>query len=186
MPWRANIAATVFTIMWQSRLKKQLMITGSSEYWSWTGIFITVKLPSKCFTTTRGKHAGFHNYFSAKRLTFSDFYLNNFRVLYFSIHGYQNGAFWPHLRETDYHYIGRGAGRGYNVNVPMNKIKMGNNDYMAIFQQLLLPIAYEVTCFPKSCLWGSTLVWWLFLFQYNPELVIVSAGYDAALGCPEV
>lgn len=66
------------------------------------------------------------------------------RVLYFSIHGYQNGAFWPHLRESDYHNIGRGAGLGYNVNVPMNDIKMGNGDYLAIFQQLLLPIAYEV------------------------------------------
>ncbi|XP_057378320.1 histone deacetylase 6-like [Daphnia carinata] len=85
------------------------------------------------------------------------------RVLYFSIHGYQNGAFWPHLRESDYHNIGRGAGLGYNINIPMNEIKMGNSDYMAIFHQLILPIAYE----------------------FNPELVIVSAGYDAALGCPE-
>lgn len=40
---------------------------------------------------------------------------------------------------------------------------MGNGDYLAIFQQLLIPVALE----------------------FQPELVIVSAGYDAALGCPE-
>ena len=112
-----------------------------------------------------------------------------FRVLYFSIHGFQNGAFWPHLRESDYHYIGRGAGMGYNINVPMNEVKMGNGDYQAIFHQLLLPIAYEVSIqlffkiYPCS---GQRRVNIYFTFQFNPELVIVSAGYDAALGCPEV
>lgn len=40
---------------------------------------------------------------------------------------------------------------------------MGNGDYLAIFQQLLVPVAFE----------------------FQPELVIISAGYDAALGCPE-
>ena len=24
------------------------------------------------------------------------------------------------------------------------------------------------------------------LFQFNPQLILISAGYDAALGCPEV
>lgn len=85
------------------------------------------------------------------------------RVLYFSIHAYMQGTFWPNLRESDYHNIGRGAGLGYNVNIPINQIKMQNGDYMAIFHQLLLPMAHE----------------------YQPELIIVSAGYDAALGCPE-
>lgn len=61
------------------------------------------------------------------------------------MHGYQHGAFWPHLRESDYHYIGRGKGLGYNVNVPLNVVGMGNQDYLAIFQQLLLPIAHEVS-----------------------------------------
>lgn len=41
---------------------------------------------------------------------------------------------------------------------------MKNSDYLAIFQQILIPVATE----------------------YQPELVIISAGYDAALGCPEV
>lgn len=34
---------------------------------------------------------------------------------------------------------------------------------MAIFQQVLIPLAYE----------------------FNPDLILVSAGFDAAIGCPE-
>ncbi|XP_076330416.1 histone deacetylase 6 isoform X2 [Tachypleus tridentatus] len=85
------------------------------------------------------------------------------RVLYFSIHLYEHGAFWPELRESNFDYVGEGSGKGFNINVPLNKTGMGNEDYLAIFQNILLPVAYE----------------------YSPELVIVSAGYDAALGCPE-
>ena len=44
------------------------------------------------------------------------------RVLYFSIHRYQHGHYWPNLRESDYDYIGEGEGRGYNINVPLNKV----------------------------------------------------------------
>ena len=110
----------------------------------------------------------------------------HFRVLYFSIHGYQNGAFWPHLRESDYHNIGRGAGAGFNVNVPMNKTKMGNQDYMAVFHQLLLPIAYEVRAPFLLTHFLLNLIDYVIILKFDPELVIVSAGYDAALGCPEV
>ena len=71
-------------------------------------------------------------------------FLHISRVLYFSVHRYEHGAFWPNLRESDFHYIGKGAGKGFNVNVPLNKTKMGNADYLAIWHQLLLPLAYEV------------------------------------------
>lgn len=66
------------------------------------------------------------------------------RVLYFSIHRFEHGTFWPNLRESDYDYIGEGAGAGRNINVPLNKVGMTNADYLAIFQQLLLPVALEV------------------------------------------
>ncbi|XP_055609867.1 histone deacetylase 6 isoform X2 [Uranotaenia lowii] len=82
------------------------------------------------------------------------------RVLYFSIHRYERGSFWPNLRESDFDCIGEGDGLGYNFNVPLNQIGMSNGDYLAIWQQLLLPVAME----------------------FNPELVIVSAGFDSALG----
>ncbi|XP_017050819.1 histone deacetylase 6 isoform X3 [Drosophila ficusphila] len=91
------------------------------------------------------------------------FFYNDPRVVYFSIHRFEHGSFWPHLHESDYHAIGSGPGTGYNFNVPLNATGMTNGDYLAIFQQLLLPVALE----------------------FQPELIIVSAGYDAALGCPE-
>ncbi|XP_064631890.1 histone deacetylase 6-like isoform X3 [Lineus longissimus] len=81
-------------------------------------------------------------------------------ILYFSIHRYENGTFWPNLRESNYDFIGEGRGKGYNINVPLNQIGVGNSEYLAIFQQVLLPIAY----------------------QFRPEIVLVSAGYDSALG----
>lgn len=66
------------------------------------------------------------------------------RVLYFSIHRYEHGTFWPNLRESDFDYVGAGAGLGYNFNVPLNAIGMTNGDYLAIWQQLLMPVALEV------------------------------------------
>ncbi|XP_013133269.1 PREDICTED: histone deacetylase 6 isoform X1 [Papilio polytes] len=85
------------------------------------------------------------------------------RVVYFSIHRYEHGKFWPNLRQSDFNYIGEGRGKGFNFNVPLNTTGMGDADYLAIWHQLLLPMALE----------------------YQPELIIISAGYDAAIGCPE-
>lgn len=67
------------------------------------------------------------------------------RVLYFSIHRYEHGTFWPNLRESDFDCIGEGKGTGYNFNLPLNKTGMNNADYLAIWQQILLPVAAEVT-----------------------------------------
>lgn len=85
------------------------------------------------------------------------------RVLYFSIHRYQHGEFWPHLRMSNFDFTGEKSAQGYNINVPLNSTKHGNAEYLAIFNNILLPIAYE----------------------FNPELILISAGYDAAIGCPE-
>uniref|UniRef100_A0A182FMG5 Uncharacterized protein n=1 Tax=Anopheles albimanus TaxID=7167 RepID=A0A182FMG5_ANOAL len=65
------------------------------------------------------------------------------RVLYFSIHRYEHGTFWPNLRESDFDFIGSGKGEGFNFNVPLNAIGMENADYLAIWHQLLLPVATE-------------------------------------------
>jgi len=67
-----------------------------------------------------------------------------YSVVYFSIHRYEYGEFWPNLKESDFHYIGEDLGEGYNFNIPLNKTGMTNADYLAIFQQVLLPMAYEV------------------------------------------
>ncbi|VVC27104.1 Hypothetical protein CINCED_3A008507 [Cinara cedri] len=85
------------------------------------------------------------------------------RVLYFSIHRYENGEFWPNLRESDWDFTGSGDGQGFNINVPLNSTGMTDTDYLAIFHQILLPVASE----------------------FQPDLIMISSGYDAALGCPE-
>ncbi|XP_053996185.1 histone deacetylase 6 isoform X2 [Hylaeus anthracinus] len=87
-------------------------------------------------------------------------FYNDPRVIYFSIHRYENGEFWPNLKESNFHFIGDDLGQGYNFNVPLNKTGMTNADYLAIFQQVLLPMAYE----------------------FNPDFVIVSAGFDSSIG----
>ncbi|MGO9714626.1 MAG: histone deacetylase [Polyangiaceae bacterium] len=77
-------------------------------------------------------------------------------VLYMSTHQY---PFYPGTGDaTD---IGEGAGEGFTVNVPLTA-HGGDGVYRAAFEQLLLPIAEE----------------------YAPELVLVSAGFDAAVRDP--
>ena len=71
-------------------------------------------------------------------------------ILYFSTHQY---PFYPGsgaFRET-----GAGKGEGYTVNVPLS-VGHGDGEYMAIFERILKPIALE----------------------FDPELVLVSAGFD--------
>ncbi|XP_064558831.1 polyamine deacetylase HDAC10 isoform X2 [Zonotrichia leucophrys gambelii] len=84
-------------------------------------------------------------------------------VLYFSWHRYEHQEFWPSLKESDYDAVGLGKGKGFNINLPWNKVGMGNSDYLAAFFHVLLPMAFE----------------------FDPELVIVSSGYDSGVGDPE-
>uniref|UniRef100_A0A667YHR8 Histone deacetylase 10 n=1 Tax=Myripristis murdjan TaxID=586833 RepID=A0A667YHR8_9TELE len=84
-------------------------------------------------------------------------------VLYFSWHRYEHQNFWPNLRESDYDSVGKEKGAGFNINVPWNKVGMENSDYLAVFFHVLLPVAYE----------------------FCPDLVLVSAGFDSAIGDPE-
>ncbi|KFV05971.1 Histone deacetylase 10, partial [Tauraco erythrolophus] len=84
-------------------------------------------------------------------------------VLYFSWHRYEHQEFWPSLKESDYDAVGLGKGKGFNINLPWNKVGMGNSDYLAAFFHVLLPVAFE----------------------FDPELVLVSSGYDSGIGDPE-
>nr|5EDU_A Chain A, Maltose-binding periplasmic protein, Histone deacetylase 6 chimera [synthetic construct]5EDU_B Chain B, Maltose-binding periplasmic protein, Histone deacetylase 6 chimera [synthetic construct] len=83
-------------------------------------------------------------------------------VLYVSLHRYDHGTFFPMGDEGASSQIGRAAGTGFTVNVAWNGPRMGDADYLAAWHRLVLPIAYE----------------------FNPELVLVSAGFDAARGDP--
>lgn len=84
------------------------------------------------------------------------------QVLYISIHRYDNGTFFPGSEDANYNVVGKGTGVGFNVNIPWNKRWMGDTEYIAAFLNVVMPIAYE----------------------YGPDLVLVSAGFDAAKGDP--
>lgn len=90
-------------------------------------------------------------------------------VLYFSVHRHDNGSFYPG-REGHHENHGVGPGEGYSVNVPWDVRGAsrkgvpapGDAEYLAAFERVLLPISAE----------------------FEPDLVIISAGFDAALGDP--
>ncbi|XP_033099763.1 histone deacetylase 6-like [Anneissia japonica] len=84
-------------------------------------------------------------------------------VLYCSIHRYDNKEYYPRLVDSNSEHIGQGRGQGYNINIPWNAAGFGDTEYLAAFQQVILPVAYE----------------------FNPQLVLVSCGMDAAIGDPK-
>uniref|UniRef100_A0A670YHZ9 Protein deacetylase HDAC6 n=1 Tax=Pseudonaja textilis TaxID=8673 RepID=A0A670YHZ9_PSETE len=92
-----------------------------------------------------------------------DLFEENPSILYFSIHRYEGGKFWPHLPESDSHAVGRGRGEGYNINVPWNQTGMRDADYLSAFLHVLLPVALE----------------------FQPHMVLVAAGFDAVIGDPK-
>lgn len=88
-------------------------------------------------------------------------------VLYISIHVWKGGEMYPgwpepgsgHSDATE-NSVGEGRGVGKNVNIPWITAGMGDGEYMAAFQRIVMPIAQE----------------------FGPDLVIISAGFDAAAG----
>ena len=68
------------------------------------------------------------------------------RVLYFSLHRFDHGSFYPGRKDADYSFVGAGKGEGFNINVAWNEARMGDGDYLAAFHHVLLPVAYEVRC----------------------------------------
>lgn len=81
-------------------------------------------------------------------------------IMYMSIHRYDNGTFFPGTGAAD--EVGLGAARGTTVNIPWPCGGMGDAEYMAAFSDVVMPIAH----------------------QFSPDLVIISAGFDAADGDP--
>ncbi len=71
-------------------------------------------------------------------------------VLFFSTH---QAFAYPHSGRR--RQVGRGAGRGFTINVPLLP-GFGDGEYLAIFEALLRPVAAE----------------------FAPDLVLVSAGFD--------
>ena len=80
-----------------------------------------------------------------------DIFYDREDVLYISVH---RSPFYPGTGRLD--EVGRGTGRGFTVNVPL-PARSGADRYAAVFSGVLLPV----------------------LREFEPEVVIVSAGYDA-------
>jgi len=72
-------------------------------------------------------------------------------VLYFSTHQYPHYPGTGHWKEK-----GKGRGEGYTVNVPL-PYGVGDEGYAQAFEEILQPLAR----------------------RYKPDLILVSAGYDA-------
>ncbi|KAF1833144.1 hypothetical protein BDW02DRAFT_589899 [Decorospora gaudefroyi] len=81
-------------------------------------------------------------------------------VLYISLHVYKDGNFYPNLPDGNLNYCGEGPGEGKNVNIPWAEHGMGDSEYLYAFQEVVMPIATD----------------------FDPDLVIISAGFDAAEG----
>ncbi|ETN75802.1 histone deacetylase family protein [Necator americanus] len=80
------------------------------------------------------------------------------RILLISIHRFQHGHFWPNLQQS-----GVKTKFKNTVNIPLNDIGMCDSDYLAVFQLVVHPIIND----------------------FKPHLILVSCGFDAALGDPE-
>lgn len=74
-------------------------------------------------------------------------------VLFISIHRYGQ-RFYPGTGNSN--EIGKGKGKGYTVNVPFLKGK-NDSDYLVTFDKIIIPI----------------------MNQFKPDIILVSAGFDA-------
>eukprot|EP01080_Neovahlkampfia_damariscottae_P003522 gene3522-6169_t len=83
------------------------------------------------------------------------FYESN-DVLFFSIHSY--GKFYPGSGNTK--DIGNQNGKGFNVNIPLEGSGYGDTEYLMVMKEIVIPI----------------------LKEFNPDIVIISGGFDAVKG----
>lgn len=92
-----------------------------------------------------------------------DVFYSDPSVLYLSLHRYDDANFFPGSGSPN--EVGSGAGEGFNVNVAWTgglDPPMGDAEYLAAFRCVVMPIAQE----------------------FSPDVVLVSAGFDAAEGNP--
>uniref|UniRef100_A0AAV2KKR8 Histone deacetylase n=1 Tax=Knipowitschia caucasica TaxID=637954 RepID=A0AAV2KKR8_KNICA len=82
-------------------------------------------------------------------------------VLYISLHRYDDGNFFPGSGAPE--EVGSGAGVGFNVNIAWTggvDPPMGDVEYLSAFRSVVMPVAQ----------------------QFSPDVVLVSAGFDAVEG----
>nr|XP_054490607.1 histone deacetylase 9 isoform X2 [Agelaius phoeniceus] len=82
-------------------------------------------------------------------------------ILYVSLHRYDEGNFFPGSGAPN--EVGSGPGEGYNINIAWTgglDPPMGDVEYLTAFRTVIMPAANE----------------------FDPEIVLVSAGFDAVEG----
>ena len=91
-------------------------------------------------------------------------FYDNPNVMYVSLHRYDDGKFYPPSKDGSPIMTGAtnvGA-EGTNLNVGWNSKRLGDADYLAAFDYCVMPACRE----------------------FAPDLVLISAGFDAARGDP--
>jgi histone deacetylase 6 len=87
-------------------------------------------------------------------------------ILTVSIHRYDDAQFYPSSPCGAPEFTGKGAGHGYNVNIAWNtdgpSYIPGDADYKLAFNHVVLPV----------------------LQKFQPQCILVAAGFDAAVGDP--
>lgn len=81
-------------------------------------------------------------------------------VLFISLHRHDDGHFYPSGPLGSSQYVGEGPGIGRSVNIGWDGPGATDSDYLAAFTQVILPMASE----------------------FSPDIILVSAGFDAAEG----
>lgn len=84
-------------------------------------------------------------------------------VLYISLHRHDGGNFFPGTGDPN--EIGCNDGTGFTVNIAWSgslNPRIGDAEYLAAFRSIIMPIARD----------------------FDPEMVIVACGFDAAAGHP--
>ncbi|SCW01956.1 LAFE_0E10968g1_1 [Lachancea fermentati] len=87
-------------------------------------------------------------------------FYNDDRVLYVSLHRYELGKYYPGTIHGNYDQTGEGKGEGFNCNIPWSCGGVGDAEYIWAFEQVVIPMGRE----------------------FQPDLVIISSGFDAADG----
>lgn len=87
-------------------------------------------------------------------------FLNDPRVLYISLHRYEQGKYYPGTKAGAADQVGEGLGEGFNINIPWPIGGVGDADYIYAFRKVVMPVCNE----------------------FQPDLVIISSGFDAADG----
>eukprot|EP00466_Bigelowiella_natans_P015850 jgi/Bigna1/46431/estExt_Genewise1.C_40227 len=80
-------------------------------------------------------------------------------VLFISIHRFTKDFFPCTGRASE---VGKGRGKGYNINIPLEQAGLGNQHYAAVFKHIVIPVAQ----------------------RFSPDLILISAGFDCVVGDP--